>query len=120
MISHNNGYILNGKDRVEWIEKQKNMRKSTEMEDKCSTECKDKFEKDFIESIGKYAAVIGCNEYLEIPREVGQRTNKYRSTRGHKINHSFTGQNSEYMLYDSAQFGIVIAIKTLNKSIILK
>ena len=73
------------------------------------------FRDDFKQNSKKYSADLGCNEYLEIPSDIGQRKSKYRSTWGHKINHCFTRQNSQLVHYDSAQFGVVVAIRTLNK-----
>ena len=46
--------------------------------------------------------------------ETGLNSSKYRSTRGHKLNHSFSRLNSRYAFYDSARFGIVSAIETKN------
>ena len=42
--------------------------------------------------------------------EEGQESSKYRSTRGHKINHSFARLNTRLSYYDSARFGIVMSI----------
>ena len=120
VISHNNGYIVNGKERNEWIQNQMKLMRLTKKNDKTVIKLKVKFEEDFKKSTKKYSGDLLCNEYLEIPSEVGQKKSKYRSTRGHKINHSFTQQNARYILYDSAQFGIVMAISTLNKKRILK
>ena len=120
VISHNNGYIVNGKERNAWIENQMKLKRISGKNDKSVIKLKVKFEEDFKKSTKKYSGDLLCNEHLEIPSDVGQRKSKYRSTRGHKINHSFTRQNARYILYDSAQFGIVMAISTLNTKSISK
>ena len=75
---------------------------------------------DFKERFEKYSSELPCNEYIQIPTEVGLMKSKYRSTWGHKVNHCFTRQNSQLVHYDSAQFGVVLAIKTLNTASISK
>ena len=45
---------------------------------------------------------------------------RYRSTWGHKINHCFARQNSQLVHYDSAQFGVIMAINTLDNISISK
>ena len=115
VISHNNGYIVNVHERQEWFKDQIKVLKNAEQCASSSIDFDRKFEEEFKESCKKYAANLGCNEYLEIPARVGQRKSEYRSTWGHKINHCFVRQNSELVLYDSAQFGVVMAISTLNR-----
>ena len=74
----------------------------------------DEYERHFKERFEKYSSTLPCNEYTQMPTDIGQMKSKYRSTWGHKINHCFTRQNSLLVHYDSAQFGVVLAIMTLN------
>ena len=60
----------------------------------------------------KYRTVLSCGYSLDIPIDAGQRSSKFGSTRGHKLNHSFSHMNSKLIYYDSARFGIVSAIVT--------
>ena len=117
VISHNNGYIVNEKEKHQWIQNQMEILKTTKKSD---ADLEVKFEENFKKSAQKYSTALRCSEFLQIPGDIGQMKNKYRSTWGHKINHCFTRQNSQSIYYDSAQFGVIVAIKTLNKVNILK
>ena len=123
VISHNNGYIVNQKERHEWINKQMEILKSTKDGDRDSIYLENEFNEDytdFKEGAQKYRTSLHCNEFLEIPSYTGQLKSQYRSTWGHKINHCFKRQNSRLQFYDSAQFGVVMAIKTLDNISISK
>ena len=120
VISHHNGYIVNGDERDEWINKQFEIIKTTRNCDEDPVISKEKIKEDFKESLAKYRTHLRCDEFLEIPSEIGQTKSKYRSSWGHKINHCFARQNSRLQLYDSARFGVVMGIKVLNEISILK
>ena len=123
VISHNNGYIVNQKERHEWINKQMEILKSSKDGDRDSIDLENEFIEDYIdfkEGAQKYRTSLHCNEFLEIPSYMGQLKSQYRSTWGHKINHCFKRQNSRLQFYDSAQFGVVMAIKTLDNISISK
>ena len=120
VMAHNNGYIVNRKERNEWRKRHIKILKPTKKVAIGSTDFVGKLDEYTKKNFDKYTAKLRCNEFLEIPSEIGQSKSKYCSTWGHKINHCFTRQNSEILLYDSAQFGVVSAIKTRTKFRIAK
>ena len=66
------------------------------------------------ENLSKYKTNMPCNTMIDIPLEFGQSSSKYKSTRGHKLNHSFSRFNTKLTFYDSARFGITSAMITRN------
>jgi histone-lysine N-methyltransferase SETD7 len=110
VISHNNGYILSKNQRVtlkrnekHFLENKQNFYNVLEKEDKNT--CENTSENDW-----KYSTKMKCGMTLDIPFKVGQDPSKYRSTRGHKINHCFSNMNAFLTHYDSARFGIISVI----------
>ena len=127
VITHINGYICNRKERYQWrnkqwkiLEKKMGILETRTTFARESMDFESKMEENVRERIEKYSTDLGWNEYVEMPNEIGQKKSKYRSTLGHKINHCFRRQNSRFELYDSAQFGILLAVKTLNEIGILQ
>ena len=47
---------------------------------------------------------------MDIPPKFGS-TKEYQGTLGHKVNHSFD-DNSQYIVFDSARFGVICAVQT--------
>ena len=110
VFAHNNGYILSKNQRITSIHTGKmllgnkqTLYNSLEKED--NNIC-------FSEDDWKYATKLNCGMTLDIPFEAGQDPSKYRSTRGHKINHCFSNMNAFLTSYDSARFGIISAISS--------
>ena len=120
IISHYNGYIVNRKEIHEWINKQVRKLRIDQKSNKYSIDLKDKLKEDFKDGAKKYRLSLHCNQLVEIPSRIGQTKSRYHSSLGHKINHCFTRQNSYLQVYDSAQFGVVMAIKTIKNISISK
>ena len=117
IISHNNGQIIDPKDKKARNTAKRNLLKYIEMDlnekNKSKEEVNEKV-RVTKEDLLKYQTILGCSYTSDIQMETGLSSSKYRSTRGHKLNHSFSRLNSRYAFYDSARFGIVSAIETKN------
>ena len=115
VIAHNNGKISNPKETKALNSANRNFLNSIEMDlnerDKSKEDVSD-IVRITKENLHKYRTHLDCSYSLDIQLEDGQSTSKYRSTRGHKLNHSFSRMNSRLTFYDSARFGIISAIET--------
>ena len=113
MLAHNNGYILQKREmdklkleQEEFVQKKVQFYKEIEQDETVRNDTITLLR----ENMWKYRTTMKCGMVLDIPLEDGQDSSKYRSTKGHKINHSFAHSNAYLVFYDSARFGIVSSI----------
>ena len=121
VIAHNNGLIRSPKEDEEF----RNHRSILMKNKSTSLQSQNKTEEEILKIVNddwgkssKYRTVLPCRYALDISYDAGQNTEIFRSTKGHKINHSFSRMNSQLFLYDSARFGIVSAMITRKGMII--
>ena len=123
VFAHNSGYIYSQKEMVmlknqqqELLEKKYEFYNKTEEDEDVKN---DRIE-IYKELQWKYRTTRACRSTMDISLEEGQDPSKYRSTRGHKLNHSFSRMNAQLSSYDSARFGIVGSIVTRTGIIVPK
>lgn len=117
IIAHNNGKIFNAKETKAENDRHRNLLNTMEVDLNAknkSTEEIDAIIQQTKENLSKYKTNMPCNNMIDIPLEFGQSSSKYKSTRGHKLNHSFSRFNTKLTFYDSARFGITSAMITRN------
>ena len=120
IIAHNNGKISNTKETTAENNRHRNILNSMEVDLNAknkSTEEIGEIIQQTKENLSKYKTNMPCNTMIDIPLEFGQSSSKYKSTRGHKLNHSFSRFNTKLTFYDSARFGITSAMITRNAMI---
>ena len=113
MIGHNNGFIYSKEEMdalklhyEEVIKKKADFYKKVEEDEAIANNTIASFR----EGTWKYRTGMKCGMTLDIPLQSGQDSTMYRSTRGHKINHSFAHSNAHLTSCDSARYGIVSCI----------